>query len=213
MPPPRALVASIDRFMATHAWSHNAHYHRWIMAQLPPTPARALDVGCGTGDLVRLLARRSTRVEGIDADPTVIDTARRTGAPPGCTFSVASIDDLAPGPRYDAITAVAVLHHVPFAAAVRRLVEVLAPGGTLVVVGCYREASAADRAVSLAAVPANMAMGLVKGHERPPPSMTAPVASPTMTLPEIRRVADELLPGHRLRRGLFWRYLLRYTAA
>lgn len=210
--PPRALVATIDRFMATHAWSHNAHYHRWILAQLPSTLSSALDVGCGTGDLARLLAGRSTRVEGIDADPAMIDVARRTGAPPGCTFTATTIEDLPPGPRYDAITAVAVLHHVPFAAAVRRLVGALAPGGTLVVVGCYREAGAVDGAVHLAAVPANVAMGLVKGRSQPPQSMTAPVAAPTMTLAEIRSVADELLPGHRLRRGLFWRYLLRWSA-
>lgn len=206
------IVRRIDRFMAAHAWSHNAHYHPWIMRRLPATMSGALDVGCGTGDLARLLARRAAVVEGIDVEPAVIDAARRVGAPPGCTFTVAALDDLPPGRRYDAITAVAVLHHVPFADALRRLVGMLDPGGTLLVVGCYRMAGAVDRAVGLAAVPTNMAMGLYKGSARPPLSMAAPTASATMTLPEIRGVADALLPGHRLRRALFWRYLLRYTA-
>lgn len=206
------IVRSIDRFMATHQWNHNSHYHRWIRRQLPSTRSRALDVGCGTGDLARLLARRVGVVEGIDVDPAMIDAARRVGTPPGCTFTLGSLHDLPPGRRYDAITAVAVLHHMPFADALGRLVDMLVPDGTLLVVGCYRETSAVDRAVSLAAVPTNVAMGLYKGRAQPPLSMTAPTASPAMTLPEIRRVAGELLPGYRLRRALFWRYLLRYTA-
>jgi hypothetical protein len=33
-----------------------------------------------------------------------------------------------------------------------------------------------------------------------------------MTLAAIRETAERVLPGFHLRRGLFWRYLLRYTA-
>lgn len=36
------------------------------------------------------------------------------------------------------------------------------------------------------------------------------VARPTETLDEIRQVADEILPGASIRRGLYYRYLLRW---
>jgi 2-polyprenyl-3-methyl-5-hydroxy-6-metoxy-1,4-benzoquinol methylase len=210
------LVARVDRFMATHSWSHNEWYHPWILRQLPRTMSRALDVGCGTGDLVRVLARRSATVEGIDIDPTVLGLARQASSLSERTsFSLASVLDLPARQRYDAITAVAVLHHVPLADALRRLADALVPGGTLLIVGCYREESAGDRALSLAAVPANMAIGLYKSRGRkvaPPLSMSAPTAPATETLSVIRDVAHDLLPGFSLRRGLFWRYLLRYTA-
>lgn len=210
------LVARIDRFMVTHAWSHNAYYHPWILRQLPPTMSRALDVGCGTGDLVRALAQRAALVDGIDTDAEMINQARLSSPLSERTsFTVASLLDLPARERYDAITAVAVLHHVPFPEAVRRLADALAPGGRLVVVGCYREDGAGDRAMGLAAVPANMAVALCKSRGRqvhPPLSMSAPIAPATMTFSEVRATTKSLLPGARLHWGLFWRYLLRYTA-
>ncbi|MEN3270823.1 class I SAM-dependent methyltransferase [Pseudonocardia sp.] len=213
---PPGLVTWIDNFTATHAWSHNEHYHHWILHQLPPTMRRALDVGCGTGDLVRTLGRRAAIVEGIDCDPTMIVQARHSSpVSERTTFTVASLVDLDVRQHYDAITAVAVLHHVPFEDALRRLANAVVPGGRLLVVGCYKEDSLSDHALSLAAVPANLAVGLYKsrGHRVPPPSsMCAPTAPATMTLAAIRETAERVLPGFHLRRGLFWRYLLRYTA-
>ena len=37
-----------------------------------------------------------------------------------------------------------------------------------------------------------------------------PIMDPTMTLPEIRRAARDLLPGAVIRRHLYWRYSLIY---
>lgn len=33
-------------------WDHNAHYHRWVLGQVPTGTVRALDAGCGDGALV-----------------------------------------------------------------------------------------------------------------------------------------------------------------
>src|SRR3954470_9339734 len=95
----RALAA-LDRFNAAHPWDHNAHYHRWLLRQLPKRCARALDVGCGTGDLARLLAGRAETVLGIDADPTIVARARGlTGAGGRVTFAAGDAPAaLPPGP-------------------------------------------------------------------------------------------------------------------
>lgn len=206
------LVVLVDRFMATHQWSHNEHYHRWIERHLPPTPRRCLDVGCGTGELARLLRSRSPQVVGLDADAEMIALAQGLSpSRPDLTFAVGSVLDLPPQPRYDVITAVAVLHHVPFAAAVVRLRAALAPGGTLLVVGCHRDGRRSDRLLGFVASIANVLVGAIRGQAQPPVSMAAPVAAPTMTLTEIRTTAERLLPGVRIRRALFWRHLLRFT--
>ena len=47
--------------------------------------------------------------------------------------------------QYDAITCVASIHHMPFVPAVERLRAQLAPGGFLLILGCYREQSSSDR--------------------------------------------------------------------
>ncbi|MEW1749937.1 class I SAM-dependent methyltransferase [Streptomyces angustmyceticus] len=208
---PRVLRA-LERFNATYPWDHNAHYHRWILRQVPGRVARALDIGSGSGDLARLLAGRATAVDGIDADPAITAQARRL-TPPALpvTFTVADAPAEFPAESYDVITCVATLHHLPFAKALTRIRRHLAPKGTLIVVGLSRAHTPVDRLLGMVAVPANAATGWLKNRGRPSPrpvSMTARTRSAEMTFDEIARAAEEILPGARLRRRLFWRYTL-----
>ncbi|MFI2203723.1 class I SAM-dependent methyltransferase [Streptomyces sp. NPDC020192] len=211
------LVEALHRFNAAHPWDHNAHYHRWLLRQLPRRFGSALDVGCGSGDLVRRLAGRAESVVGVDADEEILRRAREaTPADGPVTYTRASAPDgLPPGP-YDAITCVAVLHHLPFAETLARFREELAPGGTLVVVGCARAEGPLDHLTGLVAIPLNLLTGWIKNRGRAtahrPVSMTAPVRDPEMTLAEIGREARRILPGARLRRRLFWRYTLVWRA-
>lgn len=107
----RALAA-LDRFNAAHPWDHNAHYHRWILRQVPKRCARALDIGCGSGELAGLLATRAETVIGIDADPTIVALARGT-APAEGRMSFVAGDALTAVPRgpYAIVTCVAAVHH------------------------------------------------------------------------------------------------------
>ncbi|WP_328686955.1 class I SAM-dependent methyltransferase [Streptomyces caniferus] len=208
---PRVLRA-LERFNATYPWDHNAHYHRWILRQLPRRFPRALDIGSGSGDLARLLAGRAADVSGIDADPVITARARQlTPATLPVTFTVADAAADVPDGSYDVITCVATLHHLPFAQALTRFRSRLAPGGTLVIVGLARADTPVDHLLGLVAIPANAATGWLKNKGRPSPrpvSMTAPTRSADMTFAEIVRETEEILPGARLRRRLFWRYTL-----
>jgi trans-aconitate methyltransferase len=40
------------------AWSHNSHYHAYLLRHVPPRCADSLDVGCGAGAFTRLLGQR-----------------------------------------------------------------------------------------------------------------------------------------------------------
>ncbi|MFF8727953.1 class I SAM-dependent methyltransferase [Streptomyces sp. NPDC015171] len=211
------VSAALDRFNAAHPWDHNAHYHPWLLRQLPRRFGAALDVGCGSGELARLLGRRALRVHGVDADADIVARARElTAGTAPVGYSVADVSRrLPPGP-YDVITCVAVLHHLPFAETLARLRRELAPGGTLLVVGCARPAGPVDHALGLAAVPLNALAGWTKNRGRPAPhrpvSMTARTRAPEMTFAEVSHASRRLLPGARLRRRLFWRYTLVWRA-
>lgn len=167
---------------------------------------------------MRLLAVRSTGgVEGVDSDPEIVGRARElTPAGVPVAFAVADASAGIPTGLYDVITCVAVLHHLPFAEALSRFRDQLAPGGTLVVVGCAREEDLVDHLLGVLSIPLNLAMGWLKNRGRRavsrPVSMTAVTRSPEMTFAEIRRAAVRLLPGARLRRRLFWRYTLVWRA-
>jgi SAM-dependent methyltransferase len=65
------LLRGIDAVNRRYPWSHNDHYRRWVLRQVPAGATRALDVGCGTGTLLRALARQVPVVEAVDPDPRV----------------------------------------------------------------------------------------------------------------------------------------------
>ncbi|MFC9678451.1 class I SAM-dependent methyltransferase [Streptomyces sp. NPDC056948] len=211
-PPLHRALRALDRFHSARPWDHNAHFHRWILRQLPTRAGSALDVGCGSGDLARLLATRAEQVHGIDADPAITARARElTPATVPVTYAVADVPTGLPDGSYDVITCVAVLHHLPFTETLKAFRERLAPGGTLVVVGVSREQTPTDHVLGIASIPLNIVMALVKNRGRRaarPASMTAPTRPADMTFPEILREARAVLPGARLRRRLFWRYTL-----
>jgi 2-polyprenyl-3-methyl-5-hydroxy-6-metoxy-1,4-benzoquinol methylase len=181
---PRVLRA-LERFNAAHPWDHNARYHLWILRQLPRRFHLALDVGSGSGDLARLLARRADTVRAIDSDPVVTAQAQKltpSGLP--VAFNVAdAIAVFPPGP-YDVITCVATIHHLPFTQALTHFRRHLAPGGTLVIVGLSRAQTPVDHLLGVVAIPANAAMGRLKNKGRSsqrPVSMTAPTRPADMT--------------------------------
>ena len=210
-----AVLLAIDRFNAAHPWSHNDFYHRWLLRQLPDRLPRTIDVGCGTGNLVLAISQRADIAEGIDVDQAAIATAcARAQARPNAVFAVRNLLDMPVDGHYDAVTAVAVVHHLPLTEALAKMRSLAAPGGRIVIIGCYRAATTTDHLVGLAAVPVNMIMGLLKSADAIDArvAMSAPTANPQHTLTEIRQTAARVLPSARIRRRLFWRYSLTYSA-
>lgn len=122
------------------------------------------------------------------------------------------------GGGYDAVTMVAVLHHLDLDEALRHARGLLAPGGRLLVVGLARVASVRDLAVDVASAFLNPLVGLVKHPRRArpgdpgPDAQGMPVRDPGHSVDEVARAARVLLPGARVRRRLFFRYTLEWTA-
>ena len=216
---PNPLVRAGGRWLGRvndrHPWSHNDHFHGWILRRLPARRRRALDVGCGTGLLLSRLRGRFDEVLGVDADAAMADVATaRFAGHPAVTVRHARFEEV-DGP-FDAITMVAVLHHLPLEASLRHAAELLEPGGRLLVVGLARANTLTDLAWDLPSSLLNPLVGMVK-HPRPvtkpvddcgPP---LPMRDPVETFAEISRTARRVLPGVRLRRRLFFRYTLEWT--
>ncbi|MGW0252454.1 class I SAM-dependent methyltransferase, partial [Nocardia goodfellowii] len=111
-------------------WNHNTHYHPWLLAQVPARARTALDVGCGDGLLARKLSTRCADVVGVDLDAAILETADRT---PNIRYE--QIDFRSVSGTFDFVAAVASLHHVPLTEGLCALRRLVAPGGTLAVVG------------------------------------------------------------------------------
>jgi SAM-dependent methyltransferase len=96
----------------------------YVQSQLPSTPARVLEVGCGDGRLARALDKRRYRVTAIDPD-----------APEGEIFQSVSLEEFADPELFDAVVASRALHHISdLGRALSKVQRLLVPGGRLIVV-------------------------------------------------------------------------------
>lgn len=201
------------------AWDHNAFYQRTLLNQLPRRCGRILDVGCGTGAFATRLAGRAEHVDAVDKSAAMIEAARRR-APANVTCVRADMLELPLAPEhYDAIVSITALHHVPLADALRHLAPALRPGGVLAAVVLPRPDLPREAPTEIVAAVANRAFGAMFAVLRTtgrggwygldPTHETMPkVLDPPLTTHRAREVAAATLPSARVRRLLFWRYLL-----
>lgn len=211
------FLAFLGRVNAAHPWSHNDAYAGFVLRHARAVRRRggvtAVDVGCGTGNLLELLAEVFPTAIGIEPDP---DTAAAAGR----RFSGTRIRinrrefGAEPAQAYDVIVFVASLHHMPLWAALHEARAALRPGGRVVIVGLAEEASG-DTMREWVSLLLNPLVGLIRHPARAtgtPAHMQAPTAEASQSFDEIRAIATEVLPGIRMRRRLFWRYTASWTA-
>jgi SAM-dependent methyltransferase len=105
-----------------------------LLELLPEAPARIADLGCGTGTLSALLADEGYDVTGVDFSPEMVARARRKAPSVGFVEADASAPPLEPA-SYDVVLSRHVLWVMPDPdAALGRWVDLLRPGGRLVLV-------------------------------------------------------------------------------
>lgn len=215
------IQADFDRIARVDAdvdggWNHNTHYHDYLLRHAPARCADALEVGCGSGEFARLLARRSEHVLALDLSTEMLRVAREHSA----AFSqieYVQADVMTytlPAGQFDCIASIATLHHLALEDVLPRLKAALKPGGVLLVLDLCRDDGIGDLLQSAAAVPVHMALKRIRGGNQPQsPEMRAAWDAhghdeqyPSVS--EVRRACADLLPGAQVKRHLLWRYSL-----
>ena len=134
-------IQSFERRASTYEgspmqWLFFDRIHRALLGMIPAeiAPAAILDIGCGTGRLLRKLARRFPDASLIGVDPAegmIAEARRRT---PGATFYVGQAEDLPlPEASVDLVMSTTSFHHWrDQALGVRQVGCALRPGGSFV---------------------------------------------------------------------------------
>lgn len=106
-------------------WASGVGVEDFVRSQLPPPPARVLEVGCGSGELALSLSAGGWRVTAVDPE-----------APDGGPFVRAAVEelDVAEHGPFDAAVAVLSLHHAgELGTVLDKVRALLKPGGVFVI--------------------------------------------------------------------------------
>jgi len=109
-----AIQTDFDRLALLDAegWTHNNHYHNFLLRHVRHDCQNAREIGCGTGEFGRRLAARAQHVVALDLSPEMIRVARsRSTSFRNIEFHVAdAISWDFPAAHFDCTTAIATLH-------------------------------------------------------------------------------------------------------
>jgi 2-polyprenyl-3-methyl-5-hydroxy-6-metoxy-1,4-benzoquinol methylase len=93
---------------------------------------RVLEIGCGTGMFTEMFAASGATIIAVDISPELLKKARARGLPPGqVTFCERRFEDCDVEGLFDSVIGSSVLHHLEIESAVRRIKELLKPGGRI----------------------------------------------------------------------------------
>lgn len=183
-------------------------YVRWLAGHLPARIGDALEIGCGTGEMTRLLAARAAHVLALDLSPEMVRVARaRSAGFANIDYRVADVSGWEyPRDGFDCVASAGTLHHLPFDETVEAMRDALRLGGWLLVLDVLTRPG-------LRHLPRNAAAALVSRLGRGGGSRRLRAAYRDHGRGEAYLRPDELaarfqplLPGARIREHLLWRY-------
>lgn len=113
-----------------------------IALVLVPTPSRILDVGCGTGYLLRLLGARcpaAVELVGVDPAPRMIEVAKTRADDDRLTFAIGGSEDLPlPDGSFDLVVSTTSFDHwADQRSGVAECARVMRPGASLVLADIF----------------------------------------------------------------------------
>jgi len=172
---------------------------------IPAKCETALDIGCGTGDVVRYLAQRSDHVLGIDLSPEMIRiSSERSANMPNAEFQIADmmIYDL-PKDHFDFVVSFMTMHHMPLEIILEKIKSSIKPGGTLVIQDEYNQEGLVNKilstyydALKFVKISRRKMRGTYREHakfEEHDPNEIKPL------IKDIKRACSTILPGSQIR--------------
>ena len=191
-------------------------YDSFLLSLVPVDAVSILDIGCGLGRLSTKLAAHNREVTGVDLSPEMIARAQKDsrGAQNLTFLSGNFLEKNLTKQQFDFVISAAVLHHVPANVAVPRMVELLRPGGRLVIHDVRSNVGLGEQIMGNFALAQVLALRLWRTGRvlQPRPLREAwaqHCANETyLTQPEAKALAARLLPGAQVFHHWLWSYTI-----
>lgn len=211
-----AIEKDFDRLalLDDNGWTHNNHYHGFLLRHVPANCSSALEVGCGTGAFSRRLTECAQHVVALDLSAEMIRVARaRSEHFQNLEYRCTDVmtGDL-PNESFDCIATIATLHHLPLREVLLKLKHSVRSGGALLIIDLFEPAGLRDELLNVAAVAISVSLRLLhNGRLREPKEVRAAweehgKTDSYPTMQEVRALCAEILPGAQIRQHLLWRY-------
>lgn len=215
-----SVEADFDRLalLDDEGWTANNHYHNLLLKYVPKNCEQALEIGCGTGAFARQLAKRCGRVVALDLSAEMIRVARsRSTQFDNLEFQLAdAMTWNFPRSHFDFICSIATLHHLEQRELFVKMRDALKPSGVLVVLDLVESNGLVERMLDVIALGVSPTLRLIRNGRLNPPLEVRKAWEQHgkhdhySTIPQMRALAGEILPGSNVKRRLLWRYSLVY---
>jgi SAM-dependent methyltransferase len=120
-----------------HLREAQARFSNVLLSHIPAGAASVLDIGCGTGRVAQQLVARGHRVDCVSPGPFLTALARQRLCD-AARFFECRFEDLDTPERYDVVLFCESLQYVRLAESLARAVNLLKPGGRLVIADFFR---------------------------------------------------------------------------
>lgn len=135
-----------------------APYDDFVLKFVPNQCNHAMEVGCGTGTFTRLLAKQTKQVTAIDLSSEMIRVAQsRSTKFTNIDYKVGDFFNLdLKLAHFDCIVMIATLHHLPNEQVLKRVKQLLAPNGVLILHDILRPEGKFEKLANLVRVPVSL---------------------------------------------------------
>lgn len=213
------MIKSFDRIaLLDDKWDHNRSYAKLLLREINTPDGKSLDIGCGTGEFTKRLSKKVSKVTGIDISPVMLQEAVKRNSGDNIEYRKVDFDVIEEDTMYDYIVSIATFHHLNLETALPKINRMLKPGGKLLVLDLYERKGVVDRILDYIALPMNFVVKKINGGWSQIGSEEAEAwnehshLDEFMTYSELKSAYKKLLsPKIKLKRLLFWRYVLIYT--
>lgn len=197
-------------------WNHNNCYYDYLLKYVEDNYDLCLDIGCGKGELSNLLSKRSEKVIGLDLADGMIEKAISKYGYKNIEFINKNVLDMDFQENiFDLIITTATAHHLPYEWLLEFVKKHLKPNGKLIILDLYSPHTVSDKVLSVLAILPNIVMNIYHNHSMHKDDEHSREVWKNhgehdvyMTLKDIKELAAKHLPNARIKRKLFWRYVL-----